>query len=124
MVIRASLSIAARDDAHVPGRLEVENPFARERTPSPFGDSAMTSPRCLGRAPSRVVSREIEGDDTAVQADDIVWFKTVEGEEPVFLGLEADVELRALLYSERSLEAGPCEERRGCPCEERLRGRR
>ena len=46
----------------------------------------------------------IEGDDTAVRTDDIVWFKTVEGEEPVLLGLEADVELRALLYSDTSLE--------------------
>lgn len=46
----------------------------------------------------------IEGDDTAVKTDDIVWFKTVEGLEPVFLGLEADVELRALLYSDTSLE--------------------
>jgi redox-sensitive bicupin YhaK (pirin superfamily) len=46
----------------------------------------------------------IEGDDTAVKTDDIVWFKTVEGAEPEFLGLEADVELRALLYSDHSLE--------------------
>jgi redox-sensitive bicupin YhaK (pirin superfamily) len=46
----------------------------------------------------------IEGDDTPVKTDDIVWFKSVEGEEPVLLGLEADVELRALLYSEASLE--------------------
>jgi redox-sensitive bicupin YhaK (pirin superfamily) len=46
----------------------------------------------------------IEGDDTVVNTDDIVWFKSVEGEERVFLGLEADVELRALLYSEASLE--------------------
>lgn len=45
----------------------------------------------------------IEGDDTPVRTDDIVWFKAVEGEEPVFLGLEADVEFRALLYSEASL---------------------
>ena len=46
----------------------------------------------------------IEGDDTAVKTDDIVWFKPHEGDEPVFLGLEADVELRALLYSEAELE--------------------
>jgi redox-sensitive bicupin YhaK (pirin superfamily) len=46
----------------------------------------------------------IEGADTVVKTDDIVWFKSVEGEERVFLGLEADVELRALLYSEASLE--------------------
>jgi redox-sensitive bicupin YhaK (pirin superfamily) len=46
----------------------------------------------------------IEGDDTAVKTDDIVWFKSVEADEPVFLGLEADIELRALLYSEASLE--------------------
>ncbi|HEX7404019.1 MAG TPA: hypothetical protein VF287_08395 [Usitatibacter sp.] len=45
----------------------------------------------------------IEGDDTVVKTDDIVWFKSVDGEEPVLLGLEADVELRALLYSEASL---------------------
>jgi redox-sensitive bicupin YhaK (pirin superfamily) len=45
----------------------------------------------------------IEGDDTAVKTDDIVWFKTVEGLEPALLGLEADVELRALLYSETSI---------------------
>jgi redox-sensitive bicupin YhaK (pirin superfamily) len=46
----------------------------------------------------------IDGDDTAVSTDDIVWFKSVDGDEPVLLGLEADVELRALLYSEASLE--------------------
>ena len=46
----------------------------------------------------------IEGDDTVVKTDDIVWFKSVEGEEAVLLGLEADIELRALLYSEASLE--------------------
>ncbi|HEX7558990.1 MAG TPA: hypothetical protein VF386_07315 [Usitatibacter sp.] len=47
----------------------------------------------------------IEGDDaTMVKTDDIVWFKSVHGEEPALLGLEADVELRALLYSEASLE--------------------
>jgi redox-sensitive bicupin YhaK (pirin superfamily) len=46
----------------------------------------------------------IGGDDTVVRTDDIVWFKSVEGVDPVLLGLEADVELRALLYSEASLE--------------------
>jgi redox-sensitive bicupin YhaK (pirin superfamily) len=46
----------------------------------------------------------IDGDDTVVRTDDIVWFKSVGGEEPVLLGLEAEVELRALLYSEASLE--------------------
>jgi len=46
----------------------------------------------------------IEGDDTAVKTDDIVWFKPNQGDEPVFLGLEADVEMRALLYSEAELE--------------------
>ena len=46
----------------------------------------------------------IGGDDTVVKPDDIVWFKSADGEEPVLLGLEADVELRALLYSEASLD--------------------
>jgi redox-sensitive bicupin YhaK (pirin superfamily) len=46
----------------------------------------------------------IDGDDTVVKTDDIVWFKSVDGGEPALLGLEADVELRALLYSEASLE--------------------
>ena len=46
----------------------------------------------------------IDGDDTVVRTDDIVWFKSVDGEEPVLLGLEAEVGLRALLYSEASLE--------------------
>ena len=46
----------------------------------------------------------IDGDDTVVRTDDIVWFKSVDGEEPVLLGLHAEVELRALLYSEASLE--------------------
>ena len=35
----------------------------------------------------------------------MVWFKRVAGPEPAFLGIEADVEMRALLYSERSPEA-------------------
>ena len=48
----------------------------------------------------------IEGDDTAVKGDDVVWFKTVAGPDCAYLGLEADIELRALLYSERSPEAG------------------
>ena len=48
----------------------------------------------------------IEGDDTAVRGDDVVWFKPPADGEPAFLGLEADVEMRALLYSERSPEAG------------------
>ena len=48
----------------------------------------------------------IEGDDTAVKGDDVVWFKPVPGGEPAFLGLEADVELRALLYSESAPEPG------------------
>jgi redox-sensitive bicupin YhaK (pirin superfamily) len=47
----------------------------------------------------------IEGDDTAVKTDDVVWFKPVAGRDPAFLGLEADVEMRAMLYSERSPEA-------------------
>jgi redox-sensitive bicupin YhaK (pirin superfamily) len=46
----------------------------------------------------------IGGDDTVVKTDDIVWFKNMDGEEPVLLSLEADVELRALLYSEASLD--------------------
>jgi redox-sensitive bicupin YhaK (pirin superfamily) len=46
----------------------------------------------------------IEGDDTAVKTDDIVWFKPNQGDEPLFLGIEADVEMRALLYSEAELE--------------------
>jgi len=48
----------------------------------------------------------IEGDDTAVKGDDVVWFKPVDGGECAFLGLEADVALEALLYSEQSPEAG------------------
>ena len=48
----------------------------------------------------------IEGDDTAVKCDDVVWFKPVAGAASAFLGLEADVEMRALLYSEQSPEAG------------------
>ena len=48
----------------------------------------------------------IEGDDTAVKGNDVVWFTTVAGDERAFLGLQADVELRALFYSERSPEPG------------------
>ncbi len=48
----------------------------------------------------------IEGDDTAVKGDEVVWFKPVAGGEAAFLGLEADIEMRALLYSERSPEPG------------------
>jgi redox-sensitive bicupin YhaK (pirin superfamily) len=48
----------------------------------------------------------IEGDDTAVKGDDVVWFKPVPGGDSAFLGLEADVEMRALLYSESAPEAG------------------
>ena len=48
----------------------------------------------------------IEGDDTAVKGDEVVWFKLVAGPEPAFLGIEADVQMQALLYSEQSPEAG------------------
>ncbi len=48
----------------------------------------------------------IEGDDTAVKADDVVWFKPVPGDESAFLGLEADIEMRAVLYSDHAPEAG------------------
>jgi redox-sensitive bicupin YhaK (pirin superfamily) len=48
----------------------------------------------------------IEGDDTAVKGDDVVWFKPVAGGDSAFLGLEADVEMRALLYSEHAPEPG------------------
>ena len=48
----------------------------------------------------------IEGDDTAVKGDDVVWFKPVTGVECAFLGLEADIDIEALLYSEQSPSAG------------------
>ena len=46
----------------------------------------------------------IEGDDTAVKDNDVVWFKPVPGPGHEFLGLECDVELEALFYSEQSIE--------------------
>lgn len=48
----------------------------------------------------------IEGDDTAVKENDVVWFKPVPGPDCAFLGLEADIAMNALFYSERSPEAG------------------
>jgi len=41
----------------------------------------------------------IEGDDTPVKDEDVVWFKPVAGGEPASLGLEADIKLRALLFA-------------------------
>ena len=41
----------------------------------------------------------IEGDDTPVKDEDVVWFKPVAGDEPASLGLEADIKLRALLFA-------------------------
>ncbi|HUQ29605.1 MAG TPA: pirin family protein [Usitatibacter sp.] len=46
-------------------------------------------------------SARIEGDDTAVKDEDVVWFKPVasDAEEKTVLGLEADIELHALLFA-------------------------
>ena len=45
-------------------------------------------------------SGRIEGDDTAVKDEDVVWFKPVPaGSAPAILGLEADIDLRALLFA-------------------------
>lgn len=48
----------------------------------------------------------VEGDDTAVKENDVVWFKPVPGPNRAFLGLEADIGMQALFYSERSMRAG------------------
>jgi redox-sensitive bicupin YhaK (pirin superfamily) len=47
----------------------------------------------------------IEGDDTPVKDNDVVWFKPVPGSDHGFLGLECDLDLEALYYSEQSIEA-------------------
>jgi redox-sensitive bicupin YhaK (pirin superfamily) len=46
-------------------------------------------------------SGRIEGDDTAVKDEDVVWFKPVprEAGEDAVLGLEADIDMRALLFA-------------------------
>ena len=46
----------------------------------------------------------LEGDDTAIAGDDVVWFKPARAGAPQLIGLEADVALRALLF------AGPTNE--------------
>jgi redox-sensitive bicupin YhaK (pirin superfamily) len=46
-------------------------------------------------------SGRIEGDDTAVKDEDVVWFKPVphDAGEATVLGLEADIDLRALFFA-------------------------
>jgi len=45
-------------------------------------------------------SGRIEGDDTAIKDEDVVWFKPVaRSGETGILGLEADIDLRALLFA-------------------------
>jgi redox-sensitive bicupin YhaK (pirin superfamily) len=45
-------------------------------------------------------SGRIEGDDTAVKDEDVVWFKALPpGGAPAVLGLEADIDLRALFFA-------------------------
>ena len=46
-------------------------------------------------------SGRIEGDDTAVKDEDVVWFKPppANPKEPTVLGLEADIEMRALFFA-------------------------
>jgi hypothetical protein len=46
-------------------------------------------------------SGRIEGDDTAVKDEDVVWFKPVphDAEEETVLGLEADIGMRALFFA-------------------------
>jgi quercetin 2,3-dioxygenase len=45
-------------------------------------------------------SGRIEGDDTPVKDEDVVWFKPVAKDgEPGLLGLEADIPMRALLFA-------------------------
>ncbi|MGZ5106735.1 MAG: pirin-like C-terminal cupin domain-containing protein, partial [Usitatibacter sp.] len=45
-------------------------------------------------------SGRIEGDDTAIKDEDVVWFTPApESGERVVLGLEADIALRALLFA-------------------------
>jgi redox-sensitive bicupin YhaK (pirin superfamily) len=45
-------------------------------------------------------SARIEGDDTPVKDEDVVWFKPVARDgEPGLLGLEADIPMRALLFA-------------------------
>lgn len=92
----------------------VENPRARQATRTVLGIRIDGEKRVEfevrpGERAFLIVlsgAGRIEGDDTAVKGDDVVWFKTVAGAECALLGLEADVELRALLYSERSREPG------------------
>jgi redox-sensitive bicupin YhaK (pirin superfamily) len=47
-------------------------------------------------------SGRIEGDDTAVKDEDVVWFRPPEGE--AVLGLEADIDMRALLVAGPTIE--------------------
>jgi redox-sensitive bicupin YhaK (pirin superfamily) len=49
-------------------------------------------------------SGRVEGEETAVKGNDVVWFKVVVDDDRAVLGLAADVELRALFYSERSTD--------------------
>jgi len=43
----------------------------------------------------------IEGDDTPVKDEDVVWFEPVpaDAKEPALLGLEADVDMHALFFA-------------------------
>jgi redox-sensitive bicupin YhaK (pirin superfamily) len=108
---RAPVKRGAGYEVHVhAGRHDgVENPKAARRTLLAIRVDACKRVEIEVPAGQRaflvVVSGagRLEGDDTAVATDDIVWFKTADRGEPVFLGLEADVELRALLYSEAEL---------------------
>lgn len=51
-------------------------------------------------------SGRIEGDDTAVKDEDVVWFKPAptDGEEKTVLGLESDIDMRALLFAAPVIE--------------------
>jgi redox-sensitive bicupin YhaK (pirin superfamily) len=46
-------------------------------------------------------SGRIEGDDTAVKDEDVVWFKAVptDAKEKAVLGLESDIDMRAILFA-------------------------
>jgi len=56
-----------------------------------------------GRALLYVLSGggRLEGDDTAIGEDDVVWFKPADGSDCRVIGIEADTALRALVFAPR-----------------------
>ena len=46
----------------------------------------------------------LEGDDTAIAEDNVVWFKPARAGAPQLIGLEADVALHALLFAGPAIE--------------------